>query len=223
MSDTECRAREVRDAVESVTPVVLAGGSSERFGGHAKATATLGDQPLIGRIVDAVRTATENTPVIAVGNPTKRTIVESAVDGGVHYRYDADWCQGPLAGVVGALDAVPTAVTFLCGCDMPCLAPSVVEWLADEYAARPVDVLVPTAHGRTHPIHAVYSRDALDRYCQTRPDDDRLCAALDCLDTRVVSTDAAPASVPLTRSVTNVNTRSQLAKLRRFTSGGEPG
>ncbi|MFC7136183.1 nucleotidyltransferase family protein [Halobaculum litoreum] len=115
----------------SVAPIVLAGGESRRFGARWKATATFDGDPLVARVVAAVSAAADRQPVVAVGTEEKRAVVDPVVDGPVRYTTDASWCDGPLAGIAGALTpAVAADVLVCCGCDMPLVAPEAVAWLA---------------------------------------------------------------------------------------------
>lgn len=198
----------------SITPLVLAGGTSDRFGPDPKSLATVQQQPMIARIVDAVRAATDRRPVIAVGDPEKQSVVGPALTSPVRYRYDVDWGRGPLAGIAGALDAVETDAVFVCGCDMPRLDPGAVQWLAAEYASRAVDALVPASDGQHHPLHAVYDRRALEQYCRQQPEDVRLQRLVSELDASVVPARDVPDRVPLDRSVSNTNTRAELSVVR---------
>ncbi|WP_284012344.1 molybdenum cofactor guanylyltransferase [Halobaculum litoreum] len=198
----------------SVAPIVLAGGESRRFGARWKATATFDGDPLVARVVAAVSAAADRQPVVAVGTEEKRAVVDPVVDGPVRYTTDASWCDGPLAGIAGALTpAVAADVLVCCGCDMPLVAPEAVAWLARELAARDVDAVVPRVDGSVHPLHAAYDRAALAADVEDRPSDDRLRGLLERLDTHVVTPSDAPSAVPLARSTTNVNTPESLRSL----------
>jgi len=202
------------DWAPSTTAVVLAGGGSERFGDRAKATANLDGRPLLARVVAALGAATDAPPIVAVGDRAKQDTVEPVVPEPVHYRYDVAWCDGPVSGVAGALPAVDTDAVVLCGCDMPLVDSGVVRWLARLLDGE-TGAVVPVVDGVEQPLHAVYDRAALRSYCRWRPADDRLTALLDSLRVETVTPTEAPAGVPLAQSVTNVNTRSELAALER--------
>jgi molybdopterin-guanine dinucleotide biosynthesis protein A len=201
-------------SLADLTPVVLAGGDGERFGDRTKATATFEGQPMVVRVVEALRRATGRPPVLAVGDPAKRTVLAPLFDD-VRYTYDADWCVGPLAGLAGALNVVRTDAIVLCGCDMPLVDPAAVGWLAARYRARAADAVVLVDEGAPQVLHGVYRRDAVARYCRDRPADPRLRELVDAINTTSVPTTAAPDGVPLAQSLTNVNTHAELAELRR--------
>lgn len=199
---------------QTLTAVVLAGGRSERFGDDPKATATLGDRPLVERVVDAVRTATGRPPVVAAGPPDKRRLLDDALSGPVRYAADAEWCSGPLAGLCGALEAVSTGTIFLCGCDMPAVSPRAVSWLADRHAATGTDATVPLdAGGEPQPLHGVYRTASLGDYCARRADDHRLRSLVAALTTDTVRPATVPDDIDVARSMRNVNTKRELAAL----------
>ncbi|WP_433634095.1 molybdenum cofactor guanylyltransferase [Halomicrococcus sp. NG-SE-24] len=201
-------------ANQPITAVVLAGGRSQRFGDAPKATATLDGRPLVDRVVTRVRTTTERQPVVAAGPADKRTVIDNALSHDVRYTADADWCDGPLAGICGALDSISTAAVFLCGCDMPLVSPRAVSWLADHHATAATDATVPMdATGESQLLHGVYRTAALVEYCDRRPDTHRLRSIVTELSSTAVRPTATPDDVDLTRSMTNVNTRRELAAI----------
>jgi len=202
------------EVAPSTTAVVLAGGGSERFGDRPKATATFDGRPLLGRVAATLDHATDAKPVVAVGDRAKQATVQPSVPESVRYRYDVSWADGPLAGIAGALPAVDTDAVVLCGCDMPLVDPTTVRWLA-RLLDGDADAVVPSVDGTEQPLHAVYDRAALRAYCRRRPAADRLTALLGSLRVRTVTPAEALAGVPLARSVTNVNTRGELAALER--------
>lgn len=209
-----------------VTAVVLAGGGSSRFGDEPKATARLDGRPLVERVVDRVRTATGRPPVVAAGSAEKRALVDDALSHRVRYVEDVAWCGGPLAGLCGALERVSTSAVFVCGCDMPLVSPRVVSWLADRHAATTADATVPVDDaGEPQLLHAVYRTAALEKYCERTPGDHRLRSVVGDLTTERVSTSDAPDGCDLGRSMTNVNTREELAVVADASgseSGGTP-
>lgn len=205
---------------QTITGVVLAGGRSRRFGDDPKATATLGNRPLVRRVVNTVRDTTRHPPIVAAGPPDKRAVVDDALSRTVCYTGDADWCSGPLAGLCGALDNVPTNTIFLCGCDMPLLSSRAISWLANRHATTEADATVPVdADGELQLLHGVYQTSALEEYCERRPDTDCLRSLLTKLSTDTIRPATTPDSLDLTRSAMNVNTKRELDAIDYF--GGE--
>ncbi|OLB01152.1 MAG: hypothetical protein AUH23_00035 [Gemmatimonadetes bacterium 13_2_20CM_1_69_27] len=52
-----------------VRGAVLAGGAARRYGGHPKGLVELGGRRILDRVVDAVRTATDEPPVLIANAP----------------------------------------------------------------------------------------------------------------------------------------------------------
>lgn len=205
----------------AVRGLVLAGGRSTRFGDADanKAMAQFGTRPLLGRVVDVIATATERRPIVAVCSRTQKEKYSAILeDQNVEFTFDTPAFEGPLAGVFGAVNAVETPWVFCCGCDMPLLSTTAIDWLVDQLAeavnasASPLDALAVRHPDETlEPLHTLFRRAAVE---QARPqvsaaDGPRtLLAALDSVET--VTVDTPPAGVPLEESTTNVNTREEL-------------
>ncbi|EMA06295.1 molybdenum cofactor guanylyltransferase [Haloferax denitrificans] len=218
------------------TAVVLAGGESTRFGHGHKALATLDGEPLIRRVVGTLRAVTGRPPIVAVRTADQRERLAAALPTTWDVRFvrDDPSLSGPLAGVAAAADAVTTPWLFVAGCDMPLLEPHAVAALFERAASRdgdrgdgeharsvssnddrgrlkPPAVVPVSGHGR-EPLHALYRRAAVRENVSELAPDDGLGALLDRLDgVEHVGFDALPESVD--RSVTNVNTRTELARV----------
>ncbi|CQR51718.1 MULTISPECIES: molybdenum cofactor guanylyltransferase [Haloferax] len=219
------------------TAVVLAGGESSRFGPGHKALATLDGEPLIRRVVGTLRTVTGRPPIVAVRTAGQHERLTAALPAawGVRFVGDDPSLSGPLAGVAAAAEAAATPWLFVAGCDMPLLEPHAVAALFERAARRDGDgdhlvsadgdrlastggdrsvppAIVPVSERGHEPLHALYRRSAVrDNAFELAPDDG-LGALLDRVDgVEYVGFDALPESVG--RSVTNVNTRTELARV----------
>ena len=206
--------------VPDVTGVVLAGGRSTRFGDANKALATFEGAPILERVVSTVETATGRPPVVAVRTADQRETYASCLPPAVEYATDAPTHEGPVAGVLGALGAVETSWVFVCGCDMPTLSTAAIAWQLDWLAAAiagpdpPAAVAVASADDTPQPLHATFRVDAVDRVRDGLPTATGVRGLFDVLSpVATVSVSDAPASVPLERSLSNVNTREDLAAL----------
>jgi molybdopterin-guanine dinucleotide biosynthesis protein A len=125
---------------------VLAGGRGRRMGG-AKATASLAGRPLIAWPVAAAQAAGLETVVVAKRGSELPSL-------SVPVWVEPDEPAHPLAGLVRALEAGRPVVAI--GCDMPFVAPELLERLAslDGCAA-------PRVAGRLEPFPARYEPSAL--------------------------------------------------------------
>lgn len=190
--------------------LVLAGGASTRFSGGEKALATVRGESLIERVVGVVGVATDRRPAVAVRTDDQRAAFEKRLDD-VAFAKDARGFEGPLAGVVGGIDAVEGDWIFVSACDMPLLSAGAIAWLRGRIGA---DAVVPVhPDGTPEPLHAFYRRAALGRAVPDLPRAGGVRALLDALDSvRRVPVDGHE---DLADSVTNVNSRGDLAAARR--------
>lgn len=190
----------------SARGVVLAGGHSRRFGDQNKATAVLDGTPLVARAVDAVAAATGQPPLVAVQTDAQRDELAAALDAPVSFVRDAPGYHGPLAGLVAAARRATADSLLAVACDMPLASADALDWVARQ--APDAAAVVPVADGAVQPLHARYATAPL----AAGPDTDaRLVALLDELAADRVPVAASPSSVPLAASLTNVNTRGDLA------------
>jgi molybdopterin-guanine dinucleotide biosynthesis protein A len=135
----------------SFASIVLAGGASSRMG-RAKALLPFGHEPLVERIVR--RVAPLSSEVIVVSGPHLQLPTMPST---VRIVVDDDPLQGPLSGLRYGLRATTEEVAFVCGCDHPFLAASVVE-LVVECCTRSADTLAAwsTWDGSPQPLVASY-------------------------------------------------------------------
>lgn len=190
--------------------VVLAGGDSERFGDPDKALAAFEGEPLVGRVVERAREATDAAPVVAVADEERAGTYDDVLSD-VRFVQDVPERAGPVAGLAAAVAAVEADWLFVCGCDMPRLDPDAVRWLRGGAAAE-VEAVVPVVDGRDQPLHGWFRREPLAAALDAAGDS--LHSVLDELAVRAVPADDAPAGVPLAASVTNVNSRADLDRVR---------
>ncbi len=135
--------------IEDCTALILAGGDSRRMG-QDKASLLFDGETLLARVAGSMQ---QVFPEVIVS-------VRS-------HRPEALWRQvcddpkqgGPLAGVLAGMAAAQHSWLFVLGCDMPFIAPPLVEQLANmrgDYQA-----VVPVAGGHAQPLAAFYARSLL--------------------------------------------------------------
>lgn len=207
-------------SVPAVTGVVLAGGHSTRFGDENKALATFDGETILERVVSTLRTATGTPPVVCTRTADQQEAYARHLTAAVEYAADASTHEGPVAGVLGALDAVETPWMFVCGCDMPRLSAAAIQWQLDRLAAAvvgpnpPAAVAVASADGTAQPLHACFQVDAVERVRDDLPEAVGVRALFETVaPVRTLPVEGAPASVRLAQSLVNVNTREELAAL----------
>lgn len=191
--------------------VVLAGGNSRRFGQANKALARVDGRSLVSRATGAIRSVSDAPPIVAVQSDEQQETLATVIDRPVEYVRDLKEFDGPLAGLLAAARTAQAPRLAVVGCDMPLVAGEALRWLTGRSSTA--DAIVPIdSEGLVQPVHAIYRTRALEN-CSVR--DQPLRAVLAELDVHRVPVATAPESVPLSLSVTNVNTRADLAAVRR--------
>src|SRR5580765_7164741 len=111
------------------TGAVLTGGRSRRMG-RDKAFVGVDGEPMVRRIVRALRAAGA-IEVVAVGGDEVGLLAED-LD---RFLPDLHPGEGPLGGVLVALDAAPAALVVVVACDMPDLTAEAVRAIVAAVAA----------------------------------------------------------------------------------------
>jgi molybdenum cofactor guanylyltransferase len=83
--------------------VLLAGGQSSRMGGGDKSLRTIGQTPILHRVIERMESQCDELVLNANGDPTRFSDYHLPV-----IRDDLDGFQGPLAGILASLDWVAT-------------------------------------------------------------------------------------------------------------------
>ncbi len=136
----------------TVGGAVLTGGASRRMG-RDKANIRLDGTTLLERAAAAL-TAAGVRPVVVVGGdtgadrPSGLTLVADQWPG-----------EGPLGGLITALDHLSTDLVVVLPCDL--LSPSPTEIGRVIEAIGTADVAVPILDGRAQWLHAVWRREAM--------------------------------------------------------------
>lgn len=142
-----------RTGASDVTAVVLAGGTSSRFGSD-KAAFLLAGRPLVRWVIEAVRTICGDVVVVrAPGSPPW----PFPLPDGVKVVTDPVPHLGPLAGLVRGLEVTQTPWALAVACDAPTLQPAVVARLLALRANS--DVVLGQVDGRPQPFPGVYRTD----------------------------------------------------------------
>jgi len=190
-----------------LTGIVLAGGQSQRMGRN-KALMELHGQPLIGRVLE--RLARLCDELIISAN-------EVEVYAGLPAQVAPDVLvgRGPLSGIHTGLAAMRNQRAIVVACDMPFLNLSLLRYLAT--AAPDCDVVVPRIGNDYEPLHAVYSAvcvKAIERLVATGPR--RIVHLYDSLRVHVVEEDTLRSFDPHLRSLVNVNTPEEWARIQQM-------
>lgn len=130
--------------------IILAGGQSRRMG-LAKASLEIGGEYLLQRVVRIVATVCEPVVVAAKAGQSLPPLV-----GHVEVVHDHHDHQGPLAGILAGMEALPVdgQAAFVSAGDYPLLRPAFIARLANLLGEH--RAVVPQHRDRLHPLAACY-------------------------------------------------------------------
>ena len=130
--------------------LVLCGGKSTRMG-LPKATLPFGDETMLGRVVRLLSSVV--SPIVVVAAPGQEL---PPLPVGVIVARDEREGRGPLEGLLAGLAALAPhcEAAYATGCDVPLLAPAVVQRMIERLGEH--DVAVPVEGDFHHPLAAVY-------------------------------------------------------------------
>lgn len=138
-----------------VVPVILAGGSSTRFGSD-KLFVEINGVPLIKNTAVRLEEIFGREPII-VGSPMNSSRLAKIFD---KDKLVIDkYCCGPIAGVISVLKLYSRV--FVIGGDMPCIQKELVEKILLEAEKGYSIVATGWRNGWLEPLHAYYSSSAL--------------------------------------------------------------
>jgi molybdopterin-guanine dinucleotide biosynthesis protein A len=129
---------------------ILAGGRSERMGRDKALMPFLG-RPLILRIIDRLRSLTDDLFVMT-DRPADYAFP------GIPIHSDLEPGRGALGGLTSSLMTARNPFVAIAACDMPFASPSLFEYERDLMTASGADVVIPSTGAGLEPLHAVYRR-----------------------------------------------------------------
>ncbi|HWR43328.1 molybdenum cofactor guanylyltransferase [Sporomusa sp.] len=138
--------------LNSITPVILAGGKSSRMGRN-KSFVTLAGKPLIEIVIDTVTSIFPQPPVIVTNSPGLYEYLGLTMAGDIYQE------KGPLAGIHTGLIHSSTAYSFVFGCDMPFLDTEFIKFMVSRLHDE--QVLIPRNGKWVEPLHALYAQNCL--------------------------------------------------------------
>lgn len=138
--------------------VVMAGGRNTRYGG-LKAFAEVGGQPIVQRVVDILRAATDDVVVVANDQTAYAAL-------GLPMRSDVVEGKGALGGLLTALRWSSEAGfdgVFTMACDMPFASAGLAQQIRDRARREDADVVAPESGSRRglEPLFAWYANACL--------------------------------------------------------------
>lgn len=159
--------------------IVVAGGSSERFGDREKALAPYDGDPMLARVARAVAPTVDDLVINCRAD--QRPDFEFALDRAslslarsqVRFAVDDRPDRGPVAGLRRGLEVAAHDRAVVVPCDLPLLESAFVARLFEAHASERPDAVVPRCDGYRQPLCAVYDASAARRACETVLESDR--------------------------------------------------
>ena len=191
-----------------ITGAVLAGGTSSRFG-KEKALADFGSRTMISHVIAVLQQLADEI-VVSVG-PGRRHSYADLLGNDVLIVEDKRKGEGPIRGLVTALEASQGEYVLVSPCDTPLLRKDVCEMIASMGVGK--DGAVPRVRGYLEPLHAIYRRKpCLRAFLQVMEEGElRPKEAFNLLDLAIVEEEELRAVDPELVSFVNVNSEKVLA------------
>lgn len=141
----------------SVTGVILAGGRARRMGGDDKGLLPFRGRPLVSHALDALRPQVDNLIINANRNADQYRelgcpVVADSLEG----------FQGPLAGMLTALEYSRDDYVLTAPCDSPFLTPLLRRRMMETLLAARAAVAVASDGERLQPVFCLISRELRD-------------------------------------------------------------
>ena len=133
-----------------VTAVILAGGMGRRMGGKDKGLVALEGRPLIAHVIDTV--APQVSHILLNAN---RNGDDYAQFGYPVIADDLEGFQGPLAGILAAMQHAVTPLLLVVPCDAPQLPQDLVLRLSTTMRSKDAQIAVAHDGERLQPVHAL--------------------------------------------------------------------
>lgn len=140
-----------KNLCENITGIILAGGSSRRYGKN-KAFLNINGIPLIETITEKMKGIFQK--VILIANEK-----EGFAYLGLPVVEDIKMGLGPLGGIYTGLLSISNEAGFFVACDMPFINEGLIRYMADKRDNH--WAVVPSVGDEIEPLHAIYSKSCL--------------------------------------------------------------
>lgn len=145
---------------------ILTGGMARRMQGQDKGLLLLAGEPLVAHAAKKLQPYTQNPLLISANRHAERYEAYGVVVADPPYLADY---QGPLAGILALLEAMPTSSDWLLTLpvDSPFISPMLVMDLWQAQQRQPENAVFFAQHERSHPLCLLVHRgtkDALKAY-----------------------------------------------------------
>ncbi len=143
-----------------ISCILLAGGQSKRMG-KDKAFLKLQDKTFLRLILESVDNYCDE--IVIVGNKEKKVYLKEAenLKASIKFTKDLYPYQGPLNGIISAVDHISADYVFVATCDTPLIKGQIISLLQsyiDDY-----DTVVPVINGKIQPLNTLYKKLSLKK------------------------------------------------------------
>ena len=142
----------------SISAVILAGGQAKRMGGADKGLQLLHGKPLFQHIYERLRTQVEQISINA-----NRNHAEYSADGLMVFADRIAGFQGPLSGILTALERSETDFVLFVPCDCPFFPQNLLEKLKSAVVFYGVFIAYAHDGEREHPTFCLMARSLKDK------------------------------------------------------------
>jgi molybdopterin-guanine dinucleotide biosynthesis protein A len=190
------------DAVP-ISVAILAGGRSSRFG-RDKLAEPIDGQPLLSRVIDAVRPIASEILVVAPPGTAPTVPLDVRV---VH---DPVAFEGPLVGARTGIRAATASIVVIVGGDMPDLVGAVIDLMASSLGDA--EAVVLEHDGRRRPLPMAVRREPAHAALEELVDrgERRLRTLIDVLDARSIDEPTWRALDPSGATLRDIDTEADL-------------
>jgi len=193
-----------------ISGIVLAGGKGVRLSKN-KALETINRRTLLEQVIARLGLL-DGIPIVVVSG---HTYPKLAGYPGLKMTRDIYPGKGPLVGIYSGLKISDSFYNLVVACDMPFLNRDLLRYMLD--AAIGYDLVVPSLSNMIEPLHAVYTKECLDKIEHLLEKDDLSVRDLfPLLKVRYIDKDEIERFDPDHLSFFNVNTRADLIMARRL-------
>ncbi|WP_323173556.1 nucleotidyltransferase family protein [Natrialba sp. PRR66] len=159
------------DGSDEIAGVVLAAGTSSRFGAANKLLVDLKGRPIVAHAVETM-VASEVDPVIVVIGHEADRVADALADQPVTLVRNDEYARGQAASIGVGIDALETsdvaAAVFALG-DMPFVSPETVDTLVTTYRTRPETALA-AAYDSSRGNPVLFDRSHFERLADVSGD-----------------------------------------------------
>ena len=145
------------------TGIILAGGEAKRAGGREKYLFEYDGETFLERLLSTLKDAVDEIIIVARDDLHCRRFEEICAGFEAKIVPDIRKGLGPVGGLHAGVQSAGGETIFAVACDMPFVNGDVIRYLFS--LSGNCDAVIPRwEEGFIEPLHAVYKRDALERY-----------------------------------------------------------